>query len=319
MRCIASTAPPSLDVPSSQRIVDAAAVDFTVDRCIRLHGGDNSAAFDLYDGRRHAHLVAKIYSERLAWKMAKEVLVYGLLVDVPVPTPTILFADDSRGVIDANCALMTKLDGEPSSMVTRGAGAEVIRAIFGQIGQAARACHTVSFDRFGYVGPDGLVDARASNAAYMSAQFERHLRAFRQLGGDPDVARAVERRIAGDGALFADCRQAVLCHDDLHEKNVLVAPHARGWAVTGILDVENAVAADPLLDLAKTDYYAREEAVRRAALLEGYGPLPDDAQARLALYRVHHALALWTWFARIGRVSVLPSILADVARLAHAP
>ncbi len=83
--------------------------------------------------------------------------------------------------------------------------------------------------------------------------------------------------------------------------------------------MENADAADPLLDLAKTDYYGREEAVWRAALLEGYRALPNDAQARLGLYRLHHALALWTWFARIGRVGMLPSILADVARLAHAP
>lgn len=87
--------------------------------------------------------------------------------------------------------------------------------------------------------------------------------------------------------------------------------------LTGVLDVENAVAGDPLLDLAKTDYYAREEPLRRSALLDGYGPLPDDGEIRLDLYRLYHALELWTWFARIGRTGSLDSILADVARFAR--
>ena len=116
-------------------------------------------------------------------------------------------------------------------------------------------------------------------------------------------------------ALLDSCAQPVLCHDDLHEDNVLVEQRAGRWIVSGVVDVENASAADPMLDLAKADYYAREEPVRRAALLEGYGPLPPDGQARLALYRLHHALALWSWFSRIGRERPLPGLAADIARL----
>ncbi len=85
--------------------------------------------------------------------------------------------------------------------------------------------------------------------------------------------------------------------------------------MSGVVDVENASAADPMLDLAKADYYAREEPVRRAGLLDGYGALPPDGGARLALYRLHHALALWSWFSRIGRERPLPGLAADIARL----
>jgi hypothetical protein len=90
-----------------------------------------------------------------------------------------------------------------------------------------------------------------------------------------------------------------------------------GWEVTGLIDVENAIAADPLIDLAKTDYYSlgRGEP-ERTALLEGYGPLPADAAERLDLYRLYHALELWDWFCSIGTTGPLKSIADDIARLA---
>jgi aminoglycoside phosphotransferase (APT) family kinase protein len=305
-----------LDVAAAQRIVDAAGIAFSVATCTRLHGGDNSAAYELVDVGRDAHLVAKVYGERMAWKMGKEVLVYGLLAAVPVPTPTILFADDSRESVDATYTLMTHLPGRAASTVTSGLGADDVGDIWRQIGTVARAFHTVTFDQFGYLGPHGLMEPVGGNRAHMTRILGSHLRTFRDQGGDPAVADSVERRLAEDGPLLDACAQPVLCHDDLHEDNVLVEPRAGRWMVSGVVDVENASAADPMLDLAKADYYAREEPVRRAALLEGYGPLPPDGQARLALYRLHHALALWSWFARIGRPRPLAALAADIARLA---
>ncbi len=305
-----------LDAGSAQRLVDAAGIVFSVATCTRLHGGDNSAAYELFDTERHAYLVAKVYGERMAWKMGKEVLVYGLLPSVPVPTPKILFSDDSRQVVDASYALMTRLPGRAASTVTGGLGAGDVGDIWRQIGVIARAIHAVMFDQFGYLGPQGVLEPVDRNRVHMTRILDSHLRTFRGKGGDPAVADSVERRLAEDAPLLDTCRQPVLCHDDLHEDNVLVDRRDGRWVVTGVVDVENASAADPMLDLAKADYYAREEPVRRAGLLEGYGPLPPDGEARLALYRLHHALALWSWFARIGRERALPGLAADIARLA---
>ena len=150
----------------------------------------------------------------------------------------------------------------------------------------------------------------------MTRILDSHLRTFRDKGGDPALADTVERRLRADAELLESCERAVLCHGDLHEDNVLVEERDGQWIVTGVVDVENASAADPMLDLAKADYYAREEPVRRAGLLEGYGALPPDGPARLALYRLHHTLALWSWFASIGRKQPLPGLAADMARLA---
>lgn len=305
-----------LDAGSAQHMVDAAGLVFSVTTCTRLHGGDNSAAYELFDAEKAAHLVVKVYGERMAWKMGKEVLVYGLLASVPVPTPEILFVDDSRQVVDANYALMTRLPGSPASTVTGGLGGGDVEEIWRQMGAVARAFHTVTFGEFGYLGPQGVLEPVDNNRMHMSRILDSHLRTLRDKGGDPAVADAVERRLAEDAPLLDTCDQSVLCHDDLHEDNVLVEQRSGRWLVTGVVDMENASAADPMLDLAKADYYAREEPVRRAGLLDGYGPLPPDGEARMALYRLHHALALWSWFARIGRDRPLPGLAADMARLA---
>ncbi len=47
------------------------------------------------------------------------------------------------------------------------------------------------------------------------------------------------------------------------------------WEVSGVIDVENTIAADPLIDLAKTDYHSLSRGEpERSALFEGYGSLP---------------------------------------------
>lgn len=90
----------------------------------------------------------------------------------------------------------------------------------------------------------------------------------------------------------------------------------RGWQVTGFIDVENAIAADPLIDLAKTDCYSiRGHRAKLDGLLDGYGPPRGrDWAARLAIYRLYHALELWGWFASVGQTRPFPAWPTTCAR-----
>jgi hypothetical protein len=65
--------------------------------------------------------------------------------------------------------------------------------------------------------------------------------------------------------------------------------------VTGAVEVGGAVAAHPLFDLARTDYWStRGDPEKRAGLREGYGQsLGPDQEAAIDIYALHHALALW--------------------------
>ena len=80
----------------------------------------------------------------------------------------------------------------------------------------------MTFDQFGYLGPQGVLEPVGSNRAHMKRIFDSHLRTFPDQGGDPALADSVECRLLEDAWLLDTCDQPVLCHDDLHEDNVLV-------------------------------------------------------------------------------------------------
>jgi hygromycin-B 7''-O-kinase len=254
-----------------------------------------------------APIVVKHYADRWRWKQAKEVHVYSLLAGVP-GLPSVVHVDSERAV-----TVLTLVEGTPLSATPLSPAAQ--RDVFVQVGVLARAIHAIRMPAFGYV-TSTVVDPEPDNAAYMTRQFDRKLAEFTALDGRADTARRIRAHLRGRTAAFARCDDARLCHNDLHAGNVLVLPDGDRWRVTGVVDVENATAADPLMDLAKTMQY---ENTRRddvlEGLLDGYGPLPDDAAERLQLYRLYHALELWDWFASIGNTGPLDSIEDDILRL----
>ena len=92
--------------------------------------------------------------------------------------------------------------------------------------------------------------------------------------------------------------------------------------LTGLIDFANALAGDPLADLAKALFCSAHEDPRSSApLLEGYGPLghPDPEEA-LWLYTLYHRLTMWTFLTRIGDdpASAGPAgLMADLAAMSR--
>lgn len=263
---------------------------------------------------RHREVVIKVYPEEYGWKLDKEVYVYGLLGRLPsVPVPRVLASDRSRTLLPACYLVLTRLPGRMLGDVGPGLPSDEIARVYEQLGTHLRTIHRLTVDRFGYLCT-GVVDPHGSNRAYMGFQFAKKLAEFRRAGGPDGLAGRVERFVADRADALDVCRVARLCHDDVYENNVLVEPDAAGrWRLTGLLDVENAVAGDPLIDLAKTWLYATRASDHRwHALLTGYGDLGGLARERLELYRLYHAVELWDWFAAIGDTAPLGGLLADI-------
>jgi aminoglycoside phosphotransferase (APT) family kinase protein len=245
--------------------------------------------------------IIKTYADEWRWKLVKELYVYGLLDahDVDVPVARVLRYDDVTLSLE-------KLPGsrpDPDEFL----------ALAPKIGALLREFHRVTFSAFGYLGTHGIVDAHATNAAYMRFQFDKKLREFEELGGDASLGGAIAAHVGEREHLLAGCECAVLCHNDCHAGNVLVD----GGRITGLLDVENALAGDPLLDLAKAHCYAPGSSeVTLAALVEGYGPVRDDWRDAVDLYVVYHLLELWDWFAFLGAAEPLAGIAASLTSAA---
>jgi mycofactocin system transcriptional regulator len=305
---------------AAQAVIAPVVPHFWVTEVVARGGGEVNSVYEVRGAGADRPLIVKVYPERwgstLRWrsKLAKEVYVYGLLTRRGIEEVPRVLRHEPGGVreLPSAFAVLTWLDGQPLAAVADRLTDADVDGVYEHMGRSLAAVHRVTADRWGYV-TTGLVDAKPSNTAYMLDQFARKLRRFLELGGDPALARAIDRQVGRHEALLAACRRPSLCHNDFHAGNVLVCRHGPGWRVTGYVDVENAVVADPLLDLAKTDYYSlRHDAAAQRAFIRGYGPLPADWQPRVALYRLHHALELWNWSAANGKRDLLPGIGTDL-------
>ncbi|HEY3562420.1 MAG TPA: aminoglycoside phosphotransferase family protein [Kribbella sp.] len=261
-------------------------------------GGQLSTVYEVQtaDGA----VIVKIYAPEWRWKQAKEVHVYGMLApEVGSKVPKVLHVGD--GV-----TILTKLDGVPLSEVEP----PDWRTTYAQLGELLRQIHRIEQPAYGYL-TDQILDPLPDNDQYMRRQFAKKLQEFEDLGGDPGLRTKIGRHVEQKQHLLSENKAAVLCHNDFHEGNILVDPAT--WRVNGFIDVENAIAADPLVDLAKTiQYSARYNAAKLAGLYDGYGAVPQD---RIDLYRLYHSLELWDWFKSIGETTYLDSIAQDLEKL----
>jgi Ser/Thr protein kinase RdoA (MazF antagonist) len=261
-----------------------------------LDGGAVHAnyAVETGDGRR---LVVKVYRGELSWKLDKEVFLLNL-VGGRLPAPRVVHT--SPGVL-----VMTLLPGRPARF-TDDDPVEVSR----QLGALLRELHTITFDSFGYI-ETRVTSPVATNLEYMRRRIEQKVRS-----GPPVLREPLERHFAERESAFEGCETAVLCHNDAHDANVLVEQ----GRITGLIDWENAVAADPILDLAKSWAFSdgrSEETLD--ALVEGYGPLRPDWREAFDLYVVDHLLELWVWFSQLGVTDPLPELEGYlVRRVGHA-
>ncbi|GAA4184492.1 hypothetical protein GCM10022252_13500 [Streptosporangium oxazolinicum] len=280
--------------------------DAEVREVVLRTGGEISAVYEVRCADRE--LIVKIYPDVLAARLHKEARVYELLRGSGASCPELVHWDVSRRDLPHAYAVMTKVPGRPLSEVSGGLAAGEVSGLYREMGRTLRAVHGVRVERFGPI--DGPLEG--SNEAYVGGQLDLRLAQFTEFGGDPGLHAEISAYVGRNRHLLARCDSPVLCHNDFHERNVMVAEGdgpGSPLRMTGVIDMENALGGDPLMDLARTDYFAvRGDAERRRYLLEGYGDLPDDWAERLAFYRLCHALEQWHWLATLGETAALPVI-----------
>jgi hygromycin-B 7''-O-kinase len=274
-------------------------------------GGQLSKVFEV---RRTAGspLILKLYEPEWACKQAKEVHVYGLLAaELDDAIPGVIHHEAAGESFDTAFTVLTKLDGIPLSE----AEPPDWKSVYTQLGALLGRIHRIPQPAYGYL-TDEVLEPVPTNTDYMRRQFAKKLDEFDALQGDPELGKDLSRYVEQHAGLFGNNAAPSLCHNDFYEGNVLVDPST--WQVAGFVDVENAIAADPLMDLAKTESYSiRGNADKLAGLVEGYGDLPHDWRERTMLYRLYHSLELWDWFKSIGTLDPLDSIASDLATIAR--
>jgi aminoglycoside phosphotransferase (APT) family kinase protein len=227
---------------------------------------------------------------------------------------------------------LSHLPGVPLDGVRADLGPERTAGVRRELGRAVAALHTVTGDRFGYPGREGLSaptwpEAFGAMAEAVVADADRFSVAL--PGGGARILRLVSANLVH----LAPVRTPVLTHFDLWDGNVLLTgTGGDGGAprLSGIVDAERAFWGDPAAELVSLALFGdvRDD----TALLAGYreaGGRVDFSPGllrRLALYRVYLYLIMFTeptprghapdGAARI-RAFLAGHLEADLARLAE--
>lgn len=289
-----------LEIETVQRLVQSLDPTLVAGRFDRLQGGSTEVYRIDLAGSVRGPLVLKIYPDAPEWGPSKESLVAGWLKGLTPPVPEWLRVDETRALLPQRFALLTLLPGRSLRHWMADPG---IDRAYRQMGELLRRVHNVPMPAYGYVRGHGIDRPRSSNADYMTTAFEGVFRRFRDLGGDADLGRNLQRLAEGSFDLLDESHGPVLCHDDFHQGNVLALRDDSGELhLTGLIDFGNARAADRLFDLAKALFCSSHEDPRsRQPILEGYGQVDHpDTERALWLYTLFHRISMWCWLTKLG-------------------
>jgi aminoglycoside phosphotransferase (APT) family kinase protein len=165
-----------------------------------------------------------------------------------VPTFDVIAVDVSREEWPWEYLIVTQLPGVTWQALYPRLDASSRADAQRQIGRAAAELHTLAFDSFGEIGPDGLV---ADGTAVVDALKRRALRRITTPRYRDVMLDVLDTR----ADLFANVSSATLCHEDMNPYNLVFELREGQPVLSGILDFESAWASTGESDLARLELW----------------------------------------------------------------
>jgi aminoglycoside phosphotransferase (APT) family kinase protein len=202
-----------------------------------------------------------------------------------IPVPRIHFHDAARDLCDADYFFMEKLRGDNLGHVKSSLSPETRARVETRIGEILRAINGFTGTYFGYPGHPDLRGGswRAAFAKIVDSVLEDGGRKHAEYDADRVRAAVLKHAPALDAV-----GEPRLVHWDAWDPNFFVL----NGEVTGLVDFERALWADPLMEAQFRPLYG--EGIPN--VLRGYGrsPLGPDEEPRSQLYTLHLALVMYT-------------------------
>jgi aminoglycoside phosphotransferase (APT) family kinase protein len=165
-----------------------------------------------------------------------------------IPMPTIFDVDVSYKIWPWRYVIKGWLPGDEWAVVRTTLTVEDLSRAHAAIGHAAAQLHAIHFPAYGEISAGGGI---LTGGTLYPALRER----ARAIIADPVYAEFFLSVLEQNAALFETGDPASLCHEDLHQHNILFSRIQGQWRFATILDFEKAWAGPAESDLARLDLW----------------------------------------------------------------
>jgi fructosamine-3-kinase len=165
-----------------------------------------------------------------------------------IPMPEVLSVDVSYQTWPWRYFVKAHIPGQEWVTVRRLMSAQGVSAAYQQIGNAVAQLHSIHFSAFGELAIDGNVQENSSLIVALQARAHYFVK-------NPRLRDLFLTVVDDHKALFSDARQSSLCHEDLHQHNILFGHRQGQWHLATILDFDKAWAGHSETDLARLDLW----------------------------------------------------------------
>lgn len=173
------------------------------------------------------------------------------------------------------------------------------RDVYAQVAHAAAELHGIRFARFGDVPAP---DVTWQTEHFVEALAERARRRIMSKSSLELFLKVLERR----ADLFSELSEPCLCHEDLHQYNLIFRWIDDRWRLVNILDFDSAWAGCHESDLARLEIWNRSAAEDFMRSYKEVHPVARECPERRPVYQL-----LWC----LEYASETPRHLADTARV----
>jgi aminoglycoside phosphotransferase (APT) family kinase protein len=165
-----------------------------------------------------------------------------------IPMPEVLAVDVSYRIWPWRYFVKAHIPGQEWVTVRRLMSAQELSLAYQQIGNAVAQLHSIHFSAFGELTIEGNVQQDSSLIVALQARAHCFIK-------NPRLRDLFLTVVDDRQALFSGVRQSSLCHEDLHQHNILFDHRQGEWHLATILDFDKAWAGHSETDLARLDLW----------------------------------------------------------------
>lgn len=264
------------------------------------------------------------------FSLGKEIRVNKLLQNLGLPVPRIILYDKTKKIVPYGFVIMSKLDGEDLDELWNKLSKKEQIQIAEKIGEMLGKIHSVKFDKFGMLLPEGIKDDGSFSLKKVGTRAESNAASFQILSDgfsdlgkftsyrsvNPRFVSAVADYFVKNKFLSETDEGPTLTHGDYYSANFRVKKIKGKWFITGVTDFEYAavgIREYDFIKLARNGFLDKGHV--RDAILRGYQKyqeIDEDFDKKVEYFRNMRDIGFAQVLLRSGDIEFLKKILGRI-------